>query len=124
MQEIEVTSLAEKPKPLTASLGDAKASPGCRSGMVWATVHVQHFSTDVRVATVVAHPGDNRNYEVRHEGYYAIVAPGLSTTSFEGTAIAGDWVLTTALSQGQTCATIPHNLVVDVISQCVPEQDQ
>jgi hypothetical protein len=56
-QEIEVTSPAEKPEPLTASMGDAEAWPGCSDGKVWATVHAEHFAVDLKVATVVGfHP--------------------------------------------------------------------
>jgi len=121
-QEIEVTTPTEKPEALTASMGDAKALPGCSSGKVWATVHVQHFAANVKVATVTAHPGDGRIYDVQHAGLHATVAPDASTTAFAGAPIEGDWVLTTPLSNGQTCATIPHNLVIDIITQCRPEQ--
>jgi hypothetical protein len=100
-------------------MGDTKARPGCGGGKVWATVHAEHFAADVKVATVTAHPGDGRIYDVEHAGLRARVAPGSLATEFAGTPIAGDWVLTTPLSNGQTCATIPHNLVVDVITQCV-----
>ena len=87
--------------------------------MGWAIVHAERFATDLRVATVAAHPGDGRIYEVEHAALHATVAPGAMATAFVGTTIAGDWVLTVPLSSGQTCATIPHNLVVDVITQCV-----
>jgi hypothetical protein len=117
-----VTNPSQKPEPLTASMGDAQARPGCSSSKVWATVHAKHFAADVKVATVTAHPGDGRIYDVQHAGLRATVAPETPTTAFAGTPIAGDWVLSTMLSDGQTCASIPHNLVVDVITQCVPEQ--
>jgi hypothetical protein len=118
-QEIEVTGPSEKPEVLVASMGDVNARPGCGGGKVWATVHAERFAGDLKVATVAAHPGDGRIYEVEHVGLHATVAPGAVTTAFAGTAIAGDWALNVPLSSGQTCATIPHNLVVDVITQCV-----
>ncbi len=123
-QEIEVTTATEKPEVLTASMGDAKASPGCSGGKVWATVHAQHFAANMNVATMSAHPGDRRIYEVQHAGLHATVAPEASTAAFAGVPIEGDWVLTTPLSNGQTCATVPRNLVIDVITQCRPEQEQ
>jgi len=123
-QEIEVMSRTDKPEALTASMGDVKARPGCSGGKVWATVHAERFATYVKVATVVAHPGDDRIYDVEHAGLRATVAPRAVSTAFAGTAIAGDWVLTAPLPPGQTCATIPHNLVVDVFTQCMREQDQ
>jgi hypothetical protein len=123
-QEIEVISAKAKPEALTASMGDAQAIPGCSSGKVWATVRAQHFAADLKVAIVTAHPSDDRLYDVQHAGRRATVAPGKVTTVFAGTPIAGDWVLSTPLSDRETCATIPHNLVVDVITQCVPEQDR
>ncbi len=124
IQEIEVRTPTEKPEALTASMGDAQAQPGCSGGKVWATVRAEHFAADVKVATVTAHSGDGRIYDVQHAGRRATVAPATLTTVFAGTPIAGDWILSTPLIDGQTCATIPRNLVVDVITQCVPEQDE
>jgi hypothetical protein len=117
-QQIEVATRSDKPEVLAASMGDANARPGCRGGKAWATVHAEHFATDLKVATVATHPGDGRIYEVEHAGLHATVEPGATATAFAGTAIAGDWVLIVPLSSGQTCATMPHNLVVDVITQC------
>jgi hypothetical protein len=119
IQEIEVRAPSEKPEILVASMGDVKARPGCGGGKVWATVHAERFAGDVKVATVAAHQGDVRIYEVDHAGLHSTVAPGIMTTAFAGTAISGDWVLTVPLSNGQTCATIPHNLVVDVTTKCL-----
>jgi hypothetical protein len=118
-QQIEVATLSDKPELLVASMGDVSAQPGCGGGKVWATVHAERFATDVKVATVAVHPGDGRIYEVGHAGLHATVATEAMTPAFAGTAIAGDWVLIVPLSNGQTCATIPHNLVVDVTTQCV-----
>jgi hypothetical protein len=118
VQEIEVTNPSETAEVLAASMGDSKARPGCSSGKVWATVHVERFAADVKVATVASHPGDDRAYEVEHAGLHASVAPGTIATTFEGKPIAGDWLLTVPLNSGQTCATIPRNLVVNVITQC------
>lgn len=123
-QEIEVKTRSDKPEVLTASMGDVKAQPGCNGGKVWATVHAEHFATDVKVATVAAHAGDDRIYNVEHAGLHATVAPGAFATAFAGTAVAGEWVLRAPLAPGQTCATIAHNLVVDVFTQCATEQDQ
>ncbi len=116
-QEIEVTTPSGKPEVLMASMADVNARPGCGGGKAWATVHAERFAPDVKVATVAA--GDSRIYEVEHAALHATVAPGAMTTAFAGTTIAGDWILTVPLGSGQTCATIPHNLVVDVIAQCV-----
>jgi hypothetical protein len=123
-QEIEVATPAEKPEVLVASMGDVNAQPGCGGGKVWATVHAERFAGNLKVAAVGAHPGDGRIYEVEHAGLHATVAPEAMATAFAGTAIAGDWVLTAPLSSGQTCTTTPHNLVVDVITQCARQQDQ
>jgi hypothetical protein len=123
-QEIEVSTSTEKPEALTASMGDAQAQPGCNGGTVWATVHAEHFAADVKVAAVTSHSGDSRIYDVRHAGRRATVAPETLTTVFAGTPIAGDWILSTPLIDGQSCATIPRNLVIDVITQCAPEHDQ
>lgn len=119
-QTIEVKIPTDKPETLAASVGDTAASPGCNGGKVWATVHVRRFAADVKVATVAAHPGDGRTYDVQHGDLHATVAPGTVATVFAGTPIAGDWLLTTPLGDRQTCATVPHNLVIDVFTQCVP----
>jgi hypothetical protein len=123
IQEIEVRAPSETPEVLVASMADNNARPGCGGGKVWATVHAERFAGDVKVATVSAHQGDGRTYEVDHAGLHAMVAPGAMAKAFAGTAIAGDWVLQVPLSNGQTCATIPHNLVVDVITQCPRSAD-
>ncbi len=123
-QEIEVATPSGKPEVLVASMADVNAGAGCGGGKVWATVHAERFAADVKVATVAAHLGDGRIYEVEHSGLHATVAPGAMAIAFAGTAIAGDWVLTVPLSGGQTCATIPHNLVVDVVTQCMRQRNQ
>jgi hypothetical protein len=123
IQEIEVRAPSEPPEVLVASMADNNARPGCGGGKAWATVHAERFSGDVKVATVSAHPGDGRIYQVDHAGLHSMVAPGTTTMAFAETAIAGDWVLTVPLSNGQTCETIPHNLVVDVITQCSRSAD-
>lgn len=123
-QTIEVKTPADKPEVLTASVGDVAASPGCGEGKVWATVHAQRFAPGVRVATVAAHPGDDRRYDVQHAGLHATIAPGEVAAAFAGTPIAGDWLLAAPLGSGQTCATVPHNLVIDVLTQCTPEAEQ
>jgi hypothetical protein len=120
-QEIEVATDGQESEVMTASLSDAKASPGCGNGKVWATIHAERFATNVRVATVASHPGDSRIYEVMHSGVSAEVAPDKPSTAFAGTPIAGDWALTVPLAADQTCETIPHNLVIDVTTQCAEE---
>lgn len=119
-QEIQVTSAPRKPQVLAASMGDSDAQPGCAGGKAWATVHADRFAPDLKVSTVAAYPGDSRIYDVRHAGLDVAVAPGSPATALRDTPIAGDWILTVPLSPGQTCATIPHNLVIDVYTRCVP----
>ena len=123
-QEIEVLAGTSKREVLAASLGDPAASPGCNEGKVWATVRAKRFSNDVKVATVSSHQRDDRTYEVEHAGIRASLSPGVVLTSFEGTTLAGDWALTAPLANGQTCATAPRVLVIDVVTQCMPEARQ
>jgi hypothetical protein len=120
IQDIDVKTASDAPEPLTASLADASA--GCGDGKVWATVHAQRFSPDVKVATVASHAGDDRTYDVQHAGRNAKVTPGAPTASLAGSALVGDWVLTSPLRPGETCGTptLPRSLVVDVFTQCVP----
>ena len=123
-QKIEVRISSDQPEVLVASLGDRDAGPGCADGKVWATVHARRFAPEVKVANVATHAGDNRIYDVQHAGRRDTVAPGLVSTGFATTPIAGDWLLTAPLAGGQTCATAPHNLVIDVFTQCVPGRNQ
>jgi hypothetical protein len=116
VQEVLVT--AATTEPLTASLGDPAAQPGCKGGRVWATVHAKRFSSGVKVATVASHPGDDRTYQVEHAGIRATVVPGAAASDFAGTPLAGDWLLTAAIRQGETCATVPRVLVIDVLTRC------
>ena len=120
LQTINVDQSNATPKPLTVSIGDPSAKCGAEG--VSATVHPKRFSDDIKVATVAAHSGDPRSYDVEHRGVHARVAPGQSSTAFAGTPITGDWVLTSPLQPGEACGTptLPHNLVVDVFTQCVP----
>jgi hypothetical protein len=120
-QEIEVVGGAAEREVLAASLGDPAAAPGCKAGKVWATVHAKRFSSDMRVATVSSHPHDDRIYSVEHAGAHATVSPGTAVVAFEGTPLAGEWVLTAPVPAGQTCATVPPVLVIDVVTRCVPE---
>src|SRR5574340_1833301 len=60
-QTIEVKKSADRPEALTASMRDATANPGCGGGKAWATVHARRFAADLKVATVSAHPGDDRS---------------------------------------------------------------
>jgi hypothetical protein len=120
-QEIEVVTDGQESEVMTASLSDAKASPGCGDGKVWATIHAERFASNVRVTRVASHPGDRRIYEVMHSGVNTEVAPDKPSTAFAGTPIAGDWALTVPLAADQTCESIPHNLVIDVTTQCAEE---
>jgi len=119
-QELHVVGASATPEPLTVSLADSSA--GCGRGKVWATVHPQHFSNDMKVASVSSHAGDGRTYDVAHAGVHATVSPGTTATQFAGSPIMGDWVLTSPLAPGESCGTptLPRSLVVDVFTQCVP----
>ena len=119
-QELRVLSASATPEPLTVSLADPSA--GCADGKVWATVHPQHFSSDLKVATVSSHRGDSRTYDVGHGNVHAMVSPGATPTEFAGMPVVGDWFLSSPLGPGEACgtATLPRNLVVDVFTQCVP----
>jgi len=120
-QEIEVVADGQESEVMIASLSDAKASPGCGDGKVWATIHAERFANNVRVATVASHPSDNRIYEVMHSGVSAEISPDKPSTRFAGTPVAGDWALRVPLAADQTCETIPHNLVIDITLQCAGE---
>ena len=124
VQEIEVLRGEAKQEELAASLGDPLAAPGCKGGKVWATVHAKRFSSNVKVATVASNQKDDRIYEVEHAGLSATVSPGNVVTAFRGTPIAGDWALSASVGAGQTCATVPPVLVIDVVTQCVAEGGQ
>ena len=124
VQEIEVLRGEAKREMLTASLGDPAAAPGCKGGKVWVTVHAKRFSSNVKVATVASNQKDDRIYEVEHAGLSATVSPGNVVTVFRGTSIAGDWALSASVGDGQTCATVPRVLVIDVVTQCVAEGGQ
>lgn len=122
IQEIQVHQVDDAPKPLTVSLADADAGPGCADGKVWATDHAKRFALNLRVATVTVHPGDSRTYELAHAGVHATIGPGVIATQFAGQPVTGDWTLTTPLGAGEACGTpaLPHSLVADVFLQCVP----
>ena len=118
-QELRVLGPSPTPEPLAVSLADP--SSGCGDGKVWATVHPQHFSNDLKVATVSSHAGDSRTYDVLHAGVHATVSPGTTATQFAGFPIMGDWVFTSPLRSGEACGTptLPRSLVVDAFTQCV-----
>lgn len=124
VQEIEVLRGKAKQEELVASLGDPAAAPGCKGGKVWATVHAKRFSGSVKVATVASNQKDDRIYQVEHAGLFATVSPGNVVTAFRGTPIAGDWALSASVGDGQTCATVPPVLVINVVTQCVAEDSQ
>ena len=119
-QELRVLGASPTPEPMAVSLADPSA--GCGNGNVWATVHAQRFSNDLKVATASSHAGDGRTYTVAHAGVQATVSPGALSTQFAGLPILGDWVLTSPLAAGEVCGTptLPRSLVVDVFTQCVP----
>jgi hypothetical protein len=119
-QELRVLSASPTPEPLGVSIADPSA--GCSDGKVWATVHPQHFSGDLKVETVASHTGDGHTYDVRHAGLQGTLTPGSTATQFAGLPIMGDWVLVALLLPGETCGTptVPRSLIVDVFTQCVP----
>lgn len=123
VQEIEVTPGTSRREVLTASLGGSSSTPSCVEGRVTATVHARHFSPQIKVATVVSHPNDGRMYEVHHAGRSAILVPGAVLTAFEGTPLAGDWILSAPVGEGETCETVPPVLVLDVTTQCFVESN-
>jgi hypothetical protein len=119
-QKLRVLGPSATPEPLTVSLADP--SSNCRDGKVWATVHPQRFSADLKVATVASHAGEGRTYSIAHAGVQGTVSPGTPSMKFAGLPIMGDWVLTSPLAPGEVCGTptLPRSLVVDVFTQCVP----
>jgi hypothetical protein len=119
-QKLRVLGASATPEPLAVSLADPSA--GCGNGKVWATVHPQRFSSDLKVATVSSHAGEGRTYDVAHAGVHATVDPGTTATQFAGLPLMGDWVLPSPLAAREACgtATLPRSLVVDVFTQCVP----
>ncbi len=119
-QELRMLGPSTTPEPLSVSLADSSA--GCRDGKVWATVHPQRFSNDLKVATVAPHAEDGRTYDVAHGGVHATVRPGTIATAFAGMPIVGDWILTSTLAPGEACGTptLPRSLNVDVFAQCSP----
>jgi hypothetical protein len=109
----------ERPEPLTASLGDADASPGCAAGKIFATVHAKRFTPDIKVTTVTSRAEDDRSYEVDHGGLHATVQAGVVVTSFKGLPIEGDWSLSTPLRPGETCQTTTlASLGIQVFTEC------
>ena len=123
-QELAVRGASSAPEPLAVSLADPSA--GCGDGKVWATVHARRFSRTLAAAAVSSHAGDGRTYDVTHAGVTATVSPGVTARQFAGMAILGDWVLTSPLAAGEACGTptLPRSLVVDVFTQCVPEESR
>jgi hypothetical protein len=117
-QVIVVEPANAKPEALAASIGDPAASPGCKDGKLWATVHAKRFAQSV--ATVSAHPGDALTYEVRHLDRSGTIGPGATSSAFAGTPIDGDWLLIATLDPSVPCDSpnLPNNLVVDVVAQC------
>jgi len=81
-------------------------------------VHAKRFSSEVKVATVASHFGDDRTYQVEHAGIRAVVMPGAAVSDFGGTPLAGDWLLTATIRKGETCATVPPVLVIDAVTRC------
>jgi len=121
VRKIEVVGVAQR-EILAASLGDASTNPSCKDGTVQATVHAKRFSPTVKVATVMTHPNDNRTYGVHHEGRTATLVPGQPVTVFYGTMLAGDWILSAPVENGQTCETVPPVLVIAVNTACLAEE--
>ena len=121
IQTINVIPGQPKAEPLAVSLADSSA--GCGGGRVWATVHAQRFTTNVKVSVVATHAGDSRTYDVQHGGARATLTPGTTAATFAGQPIVGDWVLSSPLLPGEACGTaaLPHSLVVDAYAQCNPE---
>ncbi len=126
VQTIVVRQDDAKPETLSASLGDEASSPSCASGVVSATIHAKRFSAAVKAGNVAVHTGDHRSYRVSHEGVQANISPGRSTDAFQGTSIAGDWLLSSPLAPGEQCgtSTLPRSLMMDVTAQCSGGDDQ
>jgi hypothetical protein len=121
IQTIHVIPGQPKAEPLAVGLADPSA--GCDGGHVWATVHAQRFTTEVKVSVVATHAGDSRTYDIQHGGVRATLAPGAMTGTFAGQPIDGDWLLSSPLLSGEACGTaaLPRSLVVDAYAQCSPE---
>lgn len=111
---------------MAASLADSSAT--CHDGVVTSTAHVRNFAPNLTVQEVEAPPSHARTgYDVTHvdertrERVTAHVAPGAPTTRFTGLLLAGDWIISSPLAPGESCAPpqLPANLIVVAYTQCV-----
>lgn len=110
---------------VAASIADPSAA--CRDGVISSTAHLKNFAPDLAVALIGVPPGDARaGYDVAHvdERTHQPVTAHISSTAptdrFAGMPIVGDWIISSALSSGESCdpPRLPNNLVVVAYTQC------
>jgi len=123
-------SAPSAPVRVAADLNDAAR---CENGVLTLTAHLSQFAPGVKAQLVAVEEGEQRSYDITRmdpaqHAITAHVGPGVSTTAFANLPMAGDWLLSSRLTDQEACPTeakpgkIPHVLTVNAYSSCHGER--
>lgn len=90
----------------------------CGAGVLTVMAHTQNFDPHARALDVAA---AKRAIEVRRGGVSSppvSLAPGSGTNAFSNSAANGDWIISTKLREGESCANPPNSLTFFIYSAC------
>ena len=116
----DVELLAGRSLPVGQSVADPSASCVGSALSVTALAPADAWSAHAVVGGITSLPEDKHRYHIEHAGVKLDLTPGEVSQAFMGTPVAGPWLLSLTLFDGEKCGTqtVPHNLGVQLVAAC------
>jgi hypothetical protein len=118
----DIEILTGRSIPVGQSVADPSATCAGSTLGVTATAPAEAWSAKALVGDVVPLAEDKHTYHIEHAGVKADLAPGGTSSAFKGTPVAGAWLLSLTLLDGEKCGaqSVPHNLGIQLAAVCGP----
>jgi len=118
----DVELLAGRTLPIGNSVADPAHPASCTDSTlsVTAVTPASAWSDRAIVGGVTTLAEDKHRYHIEHAGVKVDLAPGQVSQALQGTPVAGEWLLSVALLEGEKCRTptVPRNLGIQLVAAC------
>lgn len=118
----DVELLAGRTLPIGNSVADPAHPATCTDSTlsVTAVTPASAWSDRAIVGRVTTLAEDPHRYYIEHAGVKVELAPGQVSQAFQGTPVAGEWLLSVTLLGDERCRTptVPRNLGIQLVAAC------
>jgi hypothetical protein len=116
----DVEVLAGHSLAVGQSVADPSATCVDRTLQVIALAPADAWSTHAVVGGITTLSEDKHRYHIEHAGVKVDLAPGDVSQAFKGMPVAGAWLLSLTLLDGEKCGTqtVPRNLGIQLVAAC------